>query len=341
MFAFNRPKVVLFGDSLTQMSFIEGGWGAVLANHYQRKADVLNYGFSGYTTRTALAMFPKLFKTDTPDAERALVATLFLGANDGAENKLQGVPLAEFEANMEELGRRMLTSVCQNLIIVAPPPVEQEDWADRSNERAARYAAAAGRVAAKLGAAFVDTMSLFMSWKPGSTDGSGSASAAPGGSASAGSDDEGHWKQLLFDGLHLGGGAGGRLLAGAILAAVRCAKDVDAVTPLSKPGCAPEHLPLDFPTWDAALTVPDPLPEGCASVQEAIGRNFEEEALAALRAKPTGVPGATECARRTVEDTTARRKLHESFVKEGGLAELDGGAGGAAGGASSGSGASS
>jgi hypothetical protein len=32
-----RPSFVLFGDSLTQRSFGEGGWGARLADAYQRK----------------------------------------------------------------------------------------------------------------------------------------------------------------------------------------------------------------------------------------------------------------------------------------------------------------
>ena len=32
-----RPSFILFGDSLTQKSFGEGGWGARLADAYQRK----------------------------------------------------------------------------------------------------------------------------------------------------------------------------------------------------------------------------------------------------------------------------------------------------------------
>ena len=32
-----RPEFLLFGDSLTQRSFEEGGWGASLTHHYARK----------------------------------------------------------------------------------------------------------------------------------------------------------------------------------------------------------------------------------------------------------------------------------------------------------------
>ena len=31
-----RPKIYLFGDSITEFSFDEGGWGASLANHFAR-----------------------------------------------------------------------------------------------------------------------------------------------------------------------------------------------------------------------------------------------------------------------------------------------------------------
>ena len=50
-----RPKpattsrIILFGDSITQFSFDadKGGWGARIADRYQRRADVLNRGYSG------------------------------------------------------------------------------------------------------------------------------------------------------------------------------------------------------------------------------------------------------------------------------------------------------
>jgi len=32
-----RPQIVLFGSSIIQMSFDNGGWGAILANLYARK----------------------------------------------------------------------------------------------------------------------------------------------------------------------------------------------------------------------------------------------------------------------------------------------------------------
>ena len=124
-----RPSFVLFGDSITQKSFAEGGWGAHLADEYQRKVkqqntilhlalhttgqrrmqavrvsggapfhfarglphtyrmhlrpqvDVLNRGYSGYNTRWAQHLLPRVF----PKAQQPpKLVTIFFGANDAA-----------------------------------------------------------------------------------------------------------------------------------------------------------------------------------------------------------------------------------------------------------------
>ena len=46
------PRVVLVGDSITQQGGRVGGWVARIAGALERKCDVVNRGFSGYTTRT-------------------------------------------------------------------------------------------------------------------------------------------------------------------------------------------------------------------------------------------------------------------------------------------------
>lgn len=44
---FFYPKIILFGDSLTQLSFAPHGVGSLLSEAYARKADVLNRGKYG------------------------------------------------------------------------------------------------------------------------------------------------------------------------------------------------------------------------------------------------------------------------------------------------------
>ena len=56
------PKVILFGDSLTQKSMNpESNWGSLIADFLARKCDVIVRGFSGYNTRKCLAVLPHLF----------------------------------------------------------------------------------------------------------------------------------------------------------------------------------------------------------------------------------------------------------------------------------------
>ena len=47
------PNILLIGDSLTQLGYSESGkWVALVADLFQRKCDIINRGFSGYTTRS-------------------------------------------------------------------------------------------------------------------------------------------------------------------------------------------------------------------------------------------------------------------------------------------------
>ena len=42
-----RRQIILLGDSITQLSFSQSGFGCHLSNIYQRRADVLNRGYAG------------------------------------------------------------------------------------------------------------------------------------------------------------------------------------------------------------------------------------------------------------------------------------------------------
>eukprot|EP00193_Tetraselmis_chui_P010414 CAMPEP_0177770758 /NCGR_PEP_ID=MMETSP0491_2-20121128/11132_1 /TAXON_ID=63592 /ORGANISM="Tetraselmis chuii, Strain PLY429" /LENGTH=249 /DNA_ID=CAMNT_0019288067 /DNA_START=174 /DNA_END=923 /DNA_ORIENTATION=+ len=164
-----RPTVVLFGDSLTQFSFGEGGWGAALANAYQRRADVLFRGLSGYNTRWALEVMDAAFPASNHSP--ALV-TLFFGANDSAlpdrHSARQHVPLDEYAANLTRMVRFLRDQRGAGaVVLITPPPVyepalvestQQRDGKSaeteaptRTNEVTGRYAAACCRVAADEG----------------------------------------------------------------------------------------------------------------------------------------------------------------------------------------------
>ncbi|RYR77492.1 hypothetical protein Ahy_A01g001982 isoform A [Arachis hypogaea] len=150
-----RGQVVLFGDSITEQSFRQGGWGAALANAYARKADVVLRGYGGYNTKWALFLLHHIFP---PDSGRPPIATtIFFGANDaalsGRTSERQHVSIEDYKQNLRKivlhlkLGRRALeqwfhviprlrvqilesaTDECSptmQIVLITPPPVCEE-----------------------------------------------------------------------------------------------------------------------------------------------------------------------------------------------------------------------
>ncbi|XP_054706099.1 isoamyl acetate-hydrolyzing esterase 1 homolog isoform X2 [Uloborus diversus] len=121
----NWPKIVLFGDSLTQRSFDpnDGLWGALLANRLQRICDVINRGFSGYTSRQCKIVLPHLYSDKNISEIKAFV--IFLGANDSCkEGSAQHVPLFEYGKNLTGIIKYLESvGLCKtNILLMTPPP---------------------------------------------------------------------------------------------------------------------------------------------------------------------------------------------------------------------------
>ncbi|XP_063601893.1 isoamyl acetate-hydrolyzing esterase 1 homolog [Penaeus indicus] len=178
------PKILLFGDSLTQRSLSpEGCWGALLADHFQRRADVVVRGFSGYNTRNCLALLPYV-ATDLKDV---VGATVFLGANDAsAENTQQAVPLGEYSENMKAIVRHFQNAGVKP-ILITPPALDGEGWKSYCEETGrcyakdealtSKYAEACSGVASEMGVPCIDLHTAMI--------------------------NQADWQNLLCDGLHL------------------------------------------------------------------------------------------------------------------------------------------
>jgi lysophospholipase L1-like esterase len=119
------PKILMLGDSLTQTSF--EGWGAGLANTYQRRADILNRGLSGYNSRWYLQYAQG---HGVWNEQGVVLVTIFFGANDASlavENPHAHVPLDEYTDNLKTLIQQ-----CQKhyqhakILMIGPPPVYHE-----------------------------------------------------------------------------------------------------------------------------------------------------------------------------------------------------------------------
>ncbi|CAN6453139.1 unnamed protein product [Victoria cruziana] len=123
-----RPRIVLFGDSLTEQSFRPGGWGASLADAYSRKADIVVRGYGGYNSRWALFLLDRIFPNGFEDPPVA--ATVFFGANDaallGRASGRQHVPILEYKENLRKIVCH-LKKLSPNILVVliTPPPIDE------------------------------------------------------------------------------------------------------------------------------------------------------------------------------------------------------------------------
>lgn len=205
-----REQIACFGDSITQHGHCAYGWVTALQEAYRRRADVLNRGYSGYSTRFAVSMLPHIFGPQ----RRYLFSTVFFGANDAADpssKPVQHVPLSEYADNMAVI-IAAARAVSRAVVVIAPPPVDEARWDNRTLARAQEYGEAARKAAADA-ASQPGSPVLFLSAYDLMTSApapySGEAPAGPFNPAS-----DPHWHAYLSDGLHLSP-AGNQLLAQA------------------------------------------------------------------------------------------------------------------------------
>ncbi|XP_066530310.1 isoamyl acetate-hydrolyzing esterase 1 homolog [Hoplias malabaricus] len=168
------PQVFLFGDSITQYSFQAGGWGSEIANRLARKCDVVNRGLSGYNTRWAKLVLPRLLPPSLSNTTPAAV-TLFFGANDYSlqdKNPQQHVPCEEYTDNLKDMVKYLNSAGVSNdkIIFITPPPLHEESWEkecilkgcclNRLNTVAGQYAQACVQTAGQCGVDVLDLWSL-------------------------------------------------------------------------------------------------------------------------------------------------------------------------------------
>ncbi|CAH1440209.1 unnamed protein product [Lactuca virosa] len=173
-----RPKIYLFGDSITEESFSAGGWGAALAHHFSRTADVVLRGFSGYNTRWAMKVLDKVFPAEmnVGNGRAPLAVTVFFGANDACLpdrcSAFQHVPIDEYSQNLHAIVAYLKNRwPSTHVILITPPPIDEvarllhrygeihSDLPERTNEAARNYAKACVTVARECGAPVVDLWS--------------------------------------------------------------------------------------------------------------------------------------------------------------------------------------
>lgn len=123
-----RPQFVLFGSSIVQFSFSNQGWGAILADIYARKADIILRGYAGWNSRAALEVLNQIFPKDAP-VQPSLVIVYF-GGNDSMKPHPSGlgphVPLNEYIENMKKIALHLKSlSEKTRIIFLSAPPINE------------------------------------------------------------------------------------------------------------------------------------------------------------------------------------------------------------------------
>mmetsp|Transcript_46496 Transcript_46496/g.145793 ORF Transcript_46496/g.145793 Transcript_46496/m.145793 type:complete len:278 (-) Transcript_46496:62-895(-) len=217
-----RPKIILFGDSITQQSTGAWGWATLLADLYTRKADVVVRGFNGYTTNIARTIIEQA--ADIKADGNSTLLTIFFGANDACE------PGHDMHVELDDYGQnlRSIVNKCEQklpgitIVIISPPPIDDDkiaefSWcAGRSNARVSAYAEESARAAQDTGSLFLDLYNLMM--------------------------ESENWRTFLSDGLHLSR-EGQRFLFDGLVSLV-------SSDPFAR-RWSPSNMPDHFPNFDS------------------------------------------------------------------------------------------
>lgn len=161
------PGVLFFGDSITEFSVKaaaeEGpGWGVWLQEVYAGKVDLFVRGFSGYNTRWACHILPRVLEQCSGKGA-VRVVVIFFGSNDATiDSERQHVPLEEYTNNlrsMVEFVRRYRRANPIQTVLVSPPPLQEsgeKGLPERLSARTQEYAEACMIVAKEMDCPMVD-----------------------------------------------------------------------------------------------------------------------------------------------------------------------------------------
>ncbi|KAG0255234.1 hypothetical protein BG011_005272 [Mortierella polycephala] len=122
----------------------ERGFGAQLAHLFLRRLDVINRGFSGYTTEQAIHLLPQFLprsqqdSTSSSSQPKIQFLTIFFGANDACLlPSPQHVDLERYEQNLRTLIDTVHSPTSPTyspetrIIVICPPTIDEDRWAIR------------------------------------------------------------------------------------------------------------------------------------------------------------------------------------------------------------------
>lgn len=209
------PQILCLGDSLTEGAWAIGGYGQLIASEFHGRYDVLNRGYSGYTSRQLLAKLKDDFFAPGDSTDSLVKAVILnISTNDAVHEGmgLQHVPVDETRENLRATVKILQEKLpAAKIMLVTPTIVDPNAWTgfrvgsfrddpslfdkpfDRSLENTRKYRDVVLEVANELGLPSVDAWNILESAvKAGQVDSA----------------------ELLYDGLHLSAKAYGMIHGG-------------------------------------------------------------------------------------------------------------------------------
>jgi len=103
-----------------------------------RKCDVLNRGFSGYTSAFNKLILPKILQWDNSPKGSIAVAVVLLGSNDSVLEDIdpRGLSVEEYAANLTDILTQFMDDgiAANQLILLTPPAISEVMWEKRCRE---------------------------------------------------------------------------------------------------------------------------------------------------------------------------------------------------------------
>jgi lysophospholipase L1-like esterase len=92
----SKKQIILIGDSLTDWSFGENGWGKKMQDWYGEKVSIINEGYAGYTSK----MIKEIINNIVPKNDNEiLLCSILLGTNDCFNREIH-VSFQDYKINM-------------------------------------------------------------------------------------------------------------------------------------------------------------------------------------------------------------------------------------------------
>ena len=125
-------KVLVIGDSLTEQGLYRDGFVQILMEKFNRRADIIPRGFSGYTSKQIWdSIVPITYQVYTD------IAFLLIGTNDSrTSGPLAGCTVDEYKLNIKSI-IAFMSKHTKTLYLVTPPPTT--DTKEHNNSHTMEY----------------------------------------------------------------------------------------------------------------------------------------------------------------------------------------------------------